>query len=90
MGAHKEALKLAIKDEFLARFRETNMAESNRGPMLSLQWLYENFLPSLSAQEEAALEEVIAEMLHNGIIVRTDGPQPTYWLTHKGRELLCL
>jgi predicted transcriptional regulator len=43
----------------------------------------------LSGKEEAALEEGIAEMIHDGIIVRTDDHRPTYRLTRKGRELLC-
>lgn len=87
MGTQKEALKQAIKDEFLGRFRKMQAKEGDR---LSAQWLYDEFLPSLSPSEEAALEETVAEMIHEGIITRTSGPRSTYELTRKGVELLCL
>lgn len=80
-------MKLAIKDEFLGRFR---MAKAKEGDALSPKWLYEDFLPSLSREEEAALEETVAEMLHEGIIVGSGGAKPTYTITQKGVELLCL
>jgi DNA-binding HxlR family transcriptional regulator len=86
MGKDKETLKLAIKDELLGRMGNGDVGGSMT---LSAKWLYEDFLPSLSGKEEAALEEGIAEMIHDGIIVRTDDHRPTYRLTRKGRELLC-
>jgi hypothetical protein len=91
MGAQKEALKLAIKDEFLGRLRESYDAHGgDEGLTLSVKWLYEDFLPSLSVKEEAALEEIIAEMIQEGIIAVVNGRRTTFQLTRKGMDLLCL
>ncbi len=87
MGTDRESIKLAIKDEFLGRFRGMQAKE---GDALSPDWLYNDFLPSLSRKEEKALEEIVGEMMNEGIIVQTSGRRPTYQLTRKGRELLCL
>lgn len=87
MGAQKEALKLAIKDEILGRYRT---AKAKEGDILSRSWLYGEFLPSLSRREEEALEEALAEMIREGIIRPTGGAKPTYGITRKGVELLCL
>ena len=87
MGKQKEAMKTAIKDEFLERMRQA--AAEGRKPELEPGWLYGEFLPSLSPAEERALEEVLAEMIHQGIIVKTEGRRPTYRLTRHGAEILC-
>lgn len=86
MGEHKEAIKLAIKDEILARFRSGG---AKAGDLLSAEWLYNDFLPSLDKKEENALEEIIAEMVAAGIMEYVGGPKPTYRLTNKGAEMLC-
>lgn len=86
MGAQKEAIKLAIKDEFIGRFRQTN---AQTGDILSVAWLYDDFLPSLSDKENQALEEVISEMLNDGLIKYIDGPKVTYALTKKGKDIIC-
>lgn len=86
MGAHKEAIKLAIKDEFLGHFRKAN---AKPGDILSVAWLYNDFLPSLSGKEQQALEEIINEMINEGLIKYIDGPKVTYALTQKGKDLLC-
>jgi len=90
VGKHKEALKQAIKDEFFGRLRQASPGGDARRPELDPAWLYEDFLPSLSPGEEAALEEVLAELLHEGILVRTGGRRATYRLTQKGADLLRL
>lgn len=87
MGVDKESIKLAIKDEFLGRFRQMNAGE---GDVLSMDWLYNDFLPSLSKKEEKILEETISEMINEGIIARADSRATTYQLTRKGQEMLCL
>lgn len=89
MGRQKEALKQAIMDEFLGRMRRAGN-DAGREAELDPRWLYEEFLPSLSPKEEAALEETLAEMIHGGLIVRTKGRRPSYRLTPKGADFLCL
>lgn len=86
MGAQREAIKLAIKDELLGRFRSAN---AKAGDPLSPKWLYEDFMPTLSAKEEMALEETVGEMIAEGIIEYVGGSQPTYRLTQWGRDILC-
>jgi len=87
MGTDKEAIKLAIKDEFLSRFKK---ADAKPGDTLSVAWLYDEFLPSLSKKEQLALEEAIIEMIHDGLIKYVHSPKITYALTQKGKDLLCL
>lgn len=84
MGKHKEAIKMAIKDEFLGCFRKAN---AKPGDVLSTDWLYSDFLPSLSDKEHQALEEIISEMITEGIIKYIDGPKVTYALTQKGKDI---
>jgi hypothetical protein len=86
MGTQKEAIKLAIKDEFLGHFRN---AKAKPGDILSVAWLYDDFLPSLSEKEQQALEETINEMINEGLIKYVDGPKATYALTQKGKDILC-
>ncbi len=86
MGKHKEALKLAIKDELLGKFRA---AKAGNGDLLSPQWLHQVYMPTLSPKEVLALEEAISEMITEGIIEYVGGRTPSYKLTHKGAEMLC-
>lgn len=86
MGAQKEAIKLAIKDEILGHFRK---ADAKPGDILSVTWLYDDFLPTLSEKENQALEEIINEMINEGLLKYVDGPKVTYALTKKGKEILC-
>ena len=86
MGAQKEAIKMAIKDEILGRFRQAN---AQPGDLLSVAWLYDDFMPSLSEKECQALEEIINEMINEGLIKYVDGPKVTYALTKKGKESMC-
>lgn len=86
MGKHKEAIKLAIKDELIGRFRTTN---SREGDMLSPEWLHDVYLPTLGAKEEKAFEEVISEMIFDGIIQYVNDRKPSYRLTKKGEGMLC-
>ncbi len=86
MGKDKEAIKLAIKDEFFSRFKKT---DAKPGDVLSVTWLYDQFLPGLSKKEQLALEEAILEMIHDGLITSIDKPKTTYILTQKGKDLMC-
>ena len=86
MGAHKEALKMAIKNEILDRFRKEN---AKPGDMLSVAWLYDDFLPSLSMKENLALEEIFEEMIHEGLLKYIHGQKATYALTKEGKESMC-
>jgi hypothetical protein len=86
MGAQKEAIKLAIKDELFNRFKEEGIKNGFR---LSTIWLHDDFLPSLSNKEQEALEEVITEMIHEGLIKYAHEPKATYILTEKGINILC-
>jgi hypothetical protein len=86
MGTQKEAIKLAIKDEFLSHFRKTG---AQPGDILSVAWLYDDFLPSLSEKEQQALEETVNEMINEGLIKYVAGPKATYALTQKGKDILC-
>lgn len=86
MGTDKEAIKLAIKDEFLSRFKQ---ADAKPGDTLSVTWLHDQFLPSLTKKEQLALEEAILEMIHDGLIEYVHSPKITYALTQKGKDLLC-
>ena len=86
MGAQKEAIKMAIKDEILGRFRKANAKPCD---MLSVDWLYNDFLPSLSDKENQALEETLGEMINDGLLKYIDGPKVTYALTKKGKASMC-
>lgn len=85
MGSHLETLKFAIKSELLAKFKSE---KSKEGDVLSRDWLYNDFMPSLSTKEEKALEETIREMINEGLIEYTGGVKATYRLTEKGVEAL--
>jgi len=82
MGTRKERIKQAIRDELLGRFFSRNAQE---GDTLAEDWLHEEFMPSLSKKEEQALEEVLAEMIAEGLIEHVHGRRPTFRLTAKGR-----
>jgi Asp-tRNA(Asn)/Glu-tRNA(Gln) amidotransferase B subunit len=86
MGTDKEAIKLALKDEFFSHFKKV---DTKSGDTLSVTWLYDEFLPSLSKKEQLALEDAILEMIHDGLITYVHRPKITYALTQKGKDLLC-
>ncbi len=86
MGKHKEAIKLAIKDEFLGQFRS---AAAKAGDVLPVAWLHDDFMASLSTKEQQALEEIVSEMISDGLITYVGGPKPTYALTSKGESIFC-
>lgn len=86
MGQHREAIKTAIKDEILGHFRRRG---AEPGDLLPASWLYDDFMASLSPQELKALEEVVSEMIHNGLITYVSGAKPTYAITDKGLNILC-
>lgn len=81
MGQHREAIKTAIKDEFLGHFRRL---DAKPGDVLPVSWLYDDFMASLSPQELKALEEVVNEMIHDDLIEYVGGAKPTYSITDKG------
>jgi hypothetical protein len=85
MGVHKEVIKLSIKNEIFEQFKQQKAQE---GTLLAPKWLYEELLPTLSKKEMKALEEILSEMIHDGIIEHVQGKQPSYRLTKKGEQLL--
>lgn len=85
MGVHKEVVKLSIKNEILEQF---NTQKAEEGTLLAVKWLYEEFLPTLSKKEMNALEEILVEMIHDGIIEHVKAQRPSYRLTKKGEGLL--
>jgi len=86
MGKHKESIKLAIKDELLGKFSSSN---AQKGDILSPEWLYAVYLPTLSTKEANIFETVIGEMILDGIIEYVSDRKPTYRLTKKGEEIVC-
>ena len=86
MGKHQEAMKFAIRAELLGKF---SSMQANAGDVLPINWLYDNYLPSLSPKEEKAFEEVVNEMQTQDLIEYVSGSKPTYRLTEKGKSLLC-
>jgi len=86
MGQQKEGIKTAIRDEFFGRFRSM---KAKAGDALPVRWLYDDFMASLSVKEQQALEEVISEMIREGLIEYVSGAKPTYAVTKKGVDLLC-
>ncbi|WP_028583588.1 hypothetical protein [Desulfogranum mediterraneum] len=82
---HKELIKAAIRADLLAQFARQRARE---GESLSWQWLYGEFLPSLSRKELIALEECLAEMITQGLIVPVQAVRPSYALTARGAALL--
>ncbi|MBI5557424.1 MAG: hypothetical protein HY885_07275 [Deltaproteobacteria bacterium] len=86
MGQHREAIKMAIKDEFLGRFRSM---KAKAGDVLPVGWLYDDFMANLNDKEQKALEEIINEMIREGLIEYVGGPRPTYAVTQKGLDILC-
>jgi len=87
MESRKERLKLAIKNELLGRL---TVGEDKEKGKLSADWLYGEYLPSLSEKEEQALEEILVDLVAEGIIEQVQGRRPTYRLTSKGKELFPL
>jgi len=57
--------------------------------VLPVKWLYDDFMAGLSVQENQALEEVVNEMIKEGLIEYVGGPKPTYAVTRKGLAILC-
>lgn len=86
MGQQKEGIKTAIRDEFLGRFRSM---KAKAGDVLPVRWLYEDFMAKLSTKEQQALEEVVNEMIQEGLIAYVGGAKPTYAVTQKGVDILC-
>lgn len=86
MGQQKEGIKTAIRDEFLGRFRSM---KAKAGDVLPVRWLYDDFMAKLSAKEQQALEEVVNEMIQEGLITYVGGAKPTYAVTQKGVDILC-
>jgi len=85
MGS-KEEIKFAIKDELMGRFRKTG---AGAGDLLASDWLYNEYLVTLSPREEQILEEAVNELIHAGLLEYVGGRKPTYRLTKKGEESLC-
>ncbi len=86
MGQQHESIKMAIKDEFFAQFRKM---QAKAGDTLSTSWLYDDFMSNLSAKEQKALEEIVSEMIQEGLIEYVGGAKPTYAITRKGLESMC-
>lgn len=84
--SRKEEIKLAIKNDLMGRFKRTT---GKAGTVLSPDWLYNDFLVSLSPNEAKILEEAVNEMIHEGLIEFVDSRRPTYRLTKKGELSLC-
>ena len=82
----KDEIKFAIKDELMGHFRNTG---AKAGDILSPEWLYNDYLVTLSPREEKFLEEAVNEMIHEGLIEYVSGRKPTYRLTEKGEQSLC-
>lgn len=82
----KEEIKFSIKDDLLGHFRSTG---ARAGDVLATDWLYNNYLPSLSPKEVNILEEAVNEMIHEGLLEYVGGKKPTYRLTEKGEKTLC-
>ena len=85
MSGYKESIKASIRDELLSKLKASGGRE---GDLLAPQWLYNEYLPSLSTKEEKVFEEVIGEMIKEGLVEYTGGPKPTYKLTNKGATVL--
>ena len=86
MGQQKESIKMAIKDEILGRFRSMN---AKAGDVLPVGWLYDDFMSNLSTKEQKAFEEIVSEMIKEGLIEYVGGAKPTYAVTGKGLDILC-
>ncbi|MEW6429318.1 MAG: hypothetical protein AB1568_14925 [Thermodesulfobacteriota bacterium] len=87
MTSGKSGRKAAIREELLARAAAGDVRTPGQLPA---DWLHEEFLPSLSAREARAVEEVLAEMIAEGLIehVHVHGRRPTFRLTARGRTAL--
>ena len=81
----KDRIKLAIRDELLGRFATGRESDDY---VLAADWLYDEYLPTLTKKEERALEEVLAEMIGEGMIEHVGGRRPTFRLTAKGQQKL--
>ena len=82
----KEEIKFAIKDELMGQFRNTG---AKAGDVLSPDWLYKEYLVTLSAREAKILEEAVSELIQDGLLEYVSGRKPTYRLTNKGEQSLC-
>ena len=81
-----EEIKFSIKDDLLGHFRNT---AAKAGDLLSTDWLYNDYLLTLSPKEVKILEEAVNEMIHEGLLEYVGGKKPTYRLTVKGEQALC-
>jgi hypothetical protein len=86
MGQQKESIKLAIKDEILGRFRSM---KAKAGDVLPVDWLYGDLMANMSTKEQKAFEDIVAEMIKEGLIEYVGGAKPTYAVTRKGLDILC-
>ena len=86
MGQQKESIKMAIKDEILGHFRKM---QAKAGDVLAADWLYGDFMANLSTKEQRAFEEIVSEMIREGLIEYVGGAKPTYAITQKGLDILC-
>lgn len=84
--AGKEEIKEAIRNELMGWFGSNG---SKAGDVLSPDWLYNEYLVTLSAREEKILEETLGELIHAGLLEYIGGRRPTYRLTEKGAASLC-
>ncbi|MDD3619171.1 MAG: hypothetical protein RBR09_12800 [Desulfobulbaceae bacterium] len=84
--SRKEEIKLAIKNDLMGHFKLTT---GKAGAVLPPDWLYDDFLASLGADEKKILETAVSELIHDGLVEYVGGRRPTYRLTKKGEESLC-
>ncbi|OGQ85456.1 MAG: hypothetical protein A2512_00440 [Deltaproteobacteria bacterium RIFOXYD12_FULL_56_24] len=63
--------------------------KARAGDLLPGTWLYDDFMANLSAKEQLTLEEIINEMIKDGLIAYVGGTKPTYALTQKVVDILC-
>lgn len=82
----KDEIKFAIKNELMGRFRR---AGAHAGDILSPEWLYNEYLPTLSPREEKILEKAVNELIREGLLEYAGGRKPSYRLTQKGEQALC-
>lgn len=73
--------KHQVKAELLETFRR---AQARPGSLLPPKWLQRHYLPTFAAEEEAAFEDAVNELVAEGYVEYVERGTPNLRLTEKG------
>lgn len=74
-----------VKAELLGTFQR---AQARAGSLLPPKWLQRHYLPTFAAEEEAAFEDAVHELIAEGYVEYVERGTPNLRLTAKGAAAL--